>query len=280
MTALIPKHGIVQHVPMNYYHSLPSINSSKIADAFQSAAFYNWKHNLKKIAEEHSDALEFGQAMHTALLEPDIFKSKKVILPDFGDQRSPTNREKKQKFFAQLPEGAITLTEQDAETITEMLKVLLGHAKIPNMLNAGISELSAFWSEDGVDYRARADYISQKNKLLIDYKTTKDASVEGFAREVIKYNYQLKMAHYKRGFEMNGFKIEEVSIIAQEKKPPYHVNVFYLDPYFLECGEEDRQIGIKRIIEGNKNGNWIGYTEEIKHLTAPSWYVFQRENQV
>ena len=70
-------------------------------------------------------------------------------------------------------------------------------------------ESSFYWYEGETLCKLRSDVIrhpigqpySEKNIIIVDYKTTADCSPKGFVSSVRKYGYDLQASWYKRGYE-------------------------------------------------------------------------------
>ena len=59
---------------------------------------------------------------------------------------------------------------------------------------------------------------SEKNIIIVDYKTTADCSPKGFVSSVRKYGYDLQASWYKRGMKKRDLKVEGFYFVAQEKR--------------------------------------------------------------
>jgi hypothetical protein len=105
-------------------------------------------------------------------------------------------------------------------------------------------------------------------------KTTEDASPAGFARSVATFRYHVQAAHYLAGTQGKRFVF-----IAIEKKAPFAVAVYELDPVSLEVGEIARMADLLTYQMCDSSGQWPGYGNEIAPLTLPSWAFPKSESE-
>lgn len=270
----IPREGILLKMPPELYHKVDAMSSTKIKALLDSPAYFESVYVSKTIEEKQSKEMIFGTYAHIALLEPDIFLSRKVVLPDFGDLRSSKNRETKAEHLKNLPENCIILSPEESENINGMLRKLLHHSVIAGIFKDGISEVSGFWYDKEFDLwcRFREDYHVTKEKMLVDYKTTRSARTKQFTYQFQDLNYDMQMAHYRMGCRRLGLAVDDVLIVAQETEPPYLVNQFRVSEEYLEIGEQKRRYALTQYKEALKTGYWPGLREEIVDLVPSPYY--------
>lgn len=277
---VIPSQGILKNLDEKIYHAHHSISSSKIKEALKTPAHYYAKFVDESVEEEEKEAFRFGRLVHMALLEPAKFKLKAAIQPDWGlNKNSNAYKSKYADWLSSIPQDAVRLDERDAEKITAMLARLKSHSIIPNMMQDAVSEVSCFWVDKDEEFgpyfcRGRADLI-EIDGIMIDYKTTKSADLRLFQNDAFRLWYHVQMAHYRKGFRANGVKVNEVALIVQETTYPFLPRVFYMDEFFLDLGEQHREIGIKRILKAHKTNIFEGYPEQITTLTAPYYVMYE-----
>ena len=140
----------------------------------------------------------------------------------------------------------------------------------------GEHELSYFWTDEdtGLKCKVRPDSINHKLKVIVDYKTTDDAETERFMRQAIKLGYDLQASYYLDGVKANTGEDYIFVFIAQEKKPPYAVNILQADDIFIRSGREVYKAMLQTYKECSETGNWYGYLgekNEINSLGVPKW---------
>lgn len=252
---------IVPDMPAPDYHAHKAVSKSlldKLAKSPLHAKAY-----LDGIAEPPTPAMQFGTALHTAVLEPDRFASEYATWE--GDRRTKDGKAAYEKLLAS---GKSIISVADYDVITAMLSSILQHPIAGNLLKGGVVENSIFWTHPrtGLECKARPDYWIQDNDLIVDLKTTEDASPAGFARSIAAYRYHVQAAHY-----LDGAHAARFLFIAIEKKAPYAVGVYELDAEALTLGQAMRERDIEQYASCVEFDTWPGYATEIQTLTLPKW---------
>jgi exodeoxyribonuclease VIII len=103
--------------------------------------------------------------------------------------------------------------------------------------------------------------------VLVDLKTTNDASPEGFIWAVRRYLYHLQAAFYVDGWEAaGGGPIDEFIFIAVEKTPPFAVGLYRLPESALIKGRDLYRQGLDTFNRCLTRQVWPGYSQEIMTL--------------
>lgn len=211
--------------------------------------------------DENSPALIMGKAVHCRILEPQEFGKRYTIAPNI-DRRTKEGKERWHEFAIQT-EGLTILTKEQDKQIENIARAIYDHPAAAYLLaKPGQSEIMVNWQDKSlVDCRGVIDRLTDDG-LIIDIKTTDDASPVGFARSVRKYRYHVQAAFYSDGVpNSQGF-----FFIAVEKTEPYLVGVYYLMAEDLQRGREEYQQDIETFIECVKRDEWPGYGDTIQPL--------------
>ncbi len=139
--------------------------------------------------------------------------------------------------------------------------------------SGGRSEESFFWQdpETGLACKCRPDYL-RTDRILLDIKTTENASLEEFSRTLLKYNYHLSAAHYLDGVSaVTGQHCETFLIIACEKSAPYCVQVFEVDFGSIEKGRELCARSLQRYKNSKELPIPRGYSTDIVPINIPAY---------
>ena len=188
--------------------------------------------------------MKLGTATHCAILEPERFEIEYVEAP-VVDRRTKDGK----ALWNELEQsGRIVLSSEEYAKVTGMAKAMKDHELASKLVEGGIAEQSVYWNQkvSGLEVseilcKARPDYIKplKKGYVIVDIKTTQDASVYEFQRKAYyKYYYHLQAAHYVRGFEaVIGEKVIAFMYIAIESEPPYAISVFKAGEDYLKAGE-------------------------------------------
>lgn len=225
--------------------------------------------------EEPTPALIFGQMVHKLVLEPETFGDEFVIMPEC-DRR--TKEGKAQWFdFLQGAGDRTPIKAEDYEKALGMRNALMENDLIVKLLS-GKHEVPLFWTDEltGEKCKVRLDcFIPLSNgSIVIDYKSTNDASTESFMRSAINYGYDFQAAMYSEGVKNVTGKDAVFYFIVQEKEPPYAFNVLAADDRFVKRGFDIFRELIGTYHECKVSGNWYGYMgieNQINLLELPAW---------
>jgi hypothetical protein len=140
----------------------------------------------------------------------------------------------------------------------------------------GEHEISYFWVDEdtGLECKCRPDSINHKLKIVVDYKTCDNAETEHFMKQAIRLGYDLQAYMYQKGIKENIGEEYLFVFIAQEKKPPYAVNILQADDNFMASGKQIFREMLNVYKECSESGEWYGYLgrkPEINSLGVPKW---------
>jgi len=222
---------------------------------FQAGSTYNRK---------QSPALQIGSAVHCAVLEPEEFGNR-YALADY-DRRT---KEGKAAHVEMLDRGIEGLNSDMYMQVIGMQKSVLNHPVAKELLQGGDAEVSCFQTVDGIHVKARADYL-RKDGIIVDLKTTEDASPLEFAKSVLRYKYYRQAAWYTELFNRE-MDVNDFIFVVVEKSPPYAVAIYTLDSEAIEKGQQDCDRLFALYKHCLENDEWPGYSQEIQTLSLPKW---------
>ncbi|WP_050991864.1 PD-(D/E)XK nuclease-like domain-containing protein [Bradyrhizobium yuanmingense] len=196
------------------------------------------------------------------------------------------------------------LTREQFEQLRNMRDAIMAHPAASKLLSApGESELSAYWMQPVPDpktgdilgeqlCRVRPDFW-RKDGIIIDLKTTDDASEEEFARSIAKWRYHVQDSFYRHGIDAalrQGGAFEDFAaprafvFIAVEKTAcvvdgqAKGVAVYSLDEESRALGWQQWNEDLARYTKCQNSGEWPGYAINIRQIKLPAWQ-FQRAAQ-
>jgi hypothetical protein len=223
--------------------------------------------------KESTPAMKLGTDIHAAILQPDVFE-RYIVAPKF-DKRTKEGKAAALDFEASHP-GRTFIDEEKYAILAGCMESLRLHKVASEQLATGKCEQTVVWDEDGLLCKARPDIM--RDGVLIDVKTTQDASPAAFARQVANLKYTLQAAHYVRGVsKVTGVEHETFRVVAIETKPPFAIAVYELDFGTLEFGRAQWRNAIELYRECSAMNHWPGYKDEIQSLAVPSWVFNQAE---
>lgn len=189
-----------------------------------------------------------------------------------------------------LADSSVVVTKSEADMILSMIKEIdekhIEEKRARDLLINGEGEICAYWKDNefGVIWFVRLDYMRMwalpEGKWLFwitDLKTTKDASHEGFKKEIATWKYHLQSYIYRRVVRgITGMKVN-MTTIAVEKKAPIGVGVYEPE----DRADETAAWQIRRLLEKwrwcQTVGRWPKLPEYIQQIGPSSWYYWQIE---
>jgi len=231
--------------------------------------------------------MKFGSAYHNWVLEPDTFWDNYATRPAELERPSksqikakkPAEKTVKQieawnKFTASI-QGKDILKEEEVEQIRSMYHVLKEHPMASKLLfhKAVHTEKAMFWKDPltNIPCRGKIDLV-REGHILVDLKTTKDASPRGFVKSVANYRYHVQAASYSGGYrQITGEYVKAFVFVAQEKTPPYVVATYTLSAESLLEGEIQYNKNLATYTECMLAEKWPAYSDDIEELNLPGW---------
>lgn len=242
------------------YDQIKALNYSGAKQILRSPLHYQAFLNEEK---KDTPALRMGRLVHLASLQYDVFQAEVHVGPDV-DKRSKEWKE----FKAGIADGVDIITADENAQITAIAKSARGAIQNLKLTDCEM-EQSVESHYHGINIKGRPDLVGKNPEgetVVVDVKTTTDASIEQFAKDVASYKYHLQAAFY---LEMTSAK--KFYIVAVEKEPPYACCTYLLSDDSIQEGKRlmDKAVNIYKMCE--TFGNWPGYTDEVRPLTIPKW---------
>ena len=255
----------MSEVSMEEYREHPGLGSSDVSAMLRSPAHYR----ARQAGQADSDATRQGRLIHEAVLEPALFAGRE-LRPKF-DRRTKVGKAGHAEWEENKAlHGLRDIGPEDFELCEAVADAVMNHSKASDLLTlAPQREESVFWEEDGVYCKARFD--ARGPGMLVDLKTTRDASAHAFGRAVAQYGYHIQAAHYIEGAYAALGADCEYTIIAVEKTEPFAVAVYMLDAFYFDKARALRKVALQRYAGCVKNDVWPGYSEKVQMLAAPEW---------
>lgn len=274
----IKYNGLVKITDEEYFSS-PAINASALKDILHTPAKYKQK-NMVGEKKEPTDAMKFGTLLHKAIFETKEFKEKVIIRPKF-DKRTKVGKAGFAEWESNLKGDELVLDEKLIDNLVGMLESVRSNEMITNMLVESQFEVSGFWHDEelGIDCKCKFDALTESG-WIIDLKSSVDASMVGFSKQMAKLRYDISAAWYCRGYKnIFGKDPKGYVFIPVEKEPPYLYAIYKANPTVLGCGEfgggetdgymQAAEL-LRKCIELNE---WPGYGEKAQDIAMPSWFI-------
>jgi len=225
---------------------------------------------------------DYGNAAHKLVLG----NGPKLIVIDHDTWNT---KEAKAAVADARAEGGIPLKQHEMQMVKDMAAAIRRHPLASALLEPayGAPEQSGFWIDEasGIRCRVRFDWLPshQEGRLIIpDYKTTADASNDAMQKDIDKYGYNCQADWYETGARALGLgdHTAELLLIAQEKKPPYLVNVIGITLGSRVIAGAKNRHAIETFAQCESTGYWPGYADhEPNYLELPG-YAETRDKEI
>jgi len=265
-------------------------------------------------AQKETEALRFGRWCHQRILTPEEVKA--IVTPETypatakgekkpGDKKAPeitvnkpwnwnANYCKEWRKEKQA-EGLEVISPEDDKKTLAMGAAVFSHpfaASLLTELKTREASLFANLAFDGRGYfcKMRADVVPVA--ALADYKTTQDASPEGFCKSAANYGYHRQATLYRfiwnsifpGGEKGKRARRDDFFFIAQEKEPPFAVAVYRMTDEAFEVGYAELcqrfEIINRALTIKPEEKNAAAYGCEAMPLDLPQWHIKQVAERV
>lgn len=260
------------------YRQHPAVSRSDLWHFHESPQKFLYH---KEHPAEPTPALLFGQVFHKLALEPADFENEYAVAPQC-DRRTKEGK----ALWAAFQEAAVDkviVPSEMYDQAMEMVKSLMAVPFAAKLLN-GRREVPFFWNDPltGEACKCRVDCINEdfSQPIVVDLKSTTDATTEAFTRAAINYGYDLQSAMYAEGVEANIMQKPLFVFIAVEKDPPYAVNILQADELLMKRGYGLYRSYLDTYHDCKVTGNWYGYlgkNNQINTLALPTWLAKEVE---
>jgi len=248
------------------YRAIKAASKSALDQFARSPAHY--KHVIiEGNRPEATPAMQIGSAFDTLLLTPELFAEQFVQAPDVRRGTKVWDE------FEQSVAGRTPIKGDDLARLDGMVTAVRNHPAASALLSGGHSQVSYTWTDEatGLDCKGRADYV-RDDGIIVDVKTTMDASPAGFARSVLNYRYFAQAAMYLEAqTQSGGPTTDQFCFIAVEKEPPFAVAVYALDPAALSLGFQTIARDLQGLAKCMAEDSWPAYSPRVETLSLPRY---------
>lgn len=198
--------------------------------------------------------------------DPDV-----VFLDDVKEQHAAEN------------DGKIIISDEEYAKAEAIAAAIKAHPIASKLLapGTGTAELSCYWVDEktGVLCRCRPDFW-RHDDIVVDLKTTNDASPEGFAKSIHNWRYHVQDPFYQDGIrasiEQSGSDRKQPKaflFVAVEKTAPYAVGVYRLDSDSADIGRREYRDDLDTYAACLGTDKWPGYGDKIQAIGLPDWRI-------
>jgi len=264
--------GVYLNVTREEYDRVDRANFSTIKHMKKSPAHV--RAVMMEKVKEDTDALRVGRAVGVATLEPERFFASYAVWD--GGRRYGKEWDKFQEKCA----GLEILTEDQYQLVKALAEAARSNEYSAPYFRGGAAEVTLLWTHTepangvpgfSVDCKGRIDFAAEAG-AIVDLKTAKDASPDGFSRAAWNYDYHVQAAMYVDGYAAaHGGELLPYVLVVVEKEEPFLVQVYRMPEHMLDIGRDTYRGYLKRFHQCRTENRWPGYADGPIDLELPRW---------
>ena len=283
------------------YHSSAGVSRSKLM-LLDKSPYHYWYEVLSGEYEKKAPtpAMKIGSLFHTLLLEPELFTNEFCIKPVLQDVPPPAllkevGREQYELVkagrllvqeynktlmdeFAIESQGKTIISQDEFDKTYKMVSLIKRHEIVQTLLSEAKFERSIYWTdkETGIQFKARPDIWA--SKMIVDLKTTADASEHAFMRSSLTYGYYLQAGMMFEACKAIGEPIEMFVHLLCEKEAPHVPAVYIMKDEALQFGIDQFTKLKRQLRECLDKDEWPSYP--VRELSVPKYALNQIEGDL
>ena len=247
------------------YHSLDAISSTAVKTV-SSQSVAHWLGQERK----ETPALAIGTAIHSLTLEPE--KGEVARGPETRRGNAWGEAVELAKSFNP---DAVVLPSGEYDKVEAIAASARAHPVMQDYLEHQDSkiEMSIVLTDPdyGFELRARPDLFNDSNGMMIDHKSTIDASPRGFARSAVNFGYFTQAAFYRRVLTLEGLPVSDFIFLAVEKDAPYATCAHAVSPEGMAYGDTMMHRALEDIARYKETGEISTGWPDMVTLSPPAW---------
>ena len=265
------KDGLYPNMANDEYHATDALSRSDIMKFRKTAHHFNMRH-LTPFKE--TEAMALGSLVHTLVLEPHLVQ-KDYYFGEKFDRRTKAGKLGHAQQV-ELSENKILVLPEQAQEAEAMASEIFDNKKAANLFDGCIMEESIFWTHEatGLKLKSRPDarkIINEKQSIIVDLKTTKDASEHKFKWSCVDYGYYWQAATLKLALESIGQEMTQFIIVCVENSAPYVTAIYVMEQDAINQAVADLERWYLAIAECYKTNEWPGYG--VASLGMPKYMI-------
>lgn len=227
------------------------------------------RERLYSDGDKESSAMLIGELVHCIVLETEEVSKRFIGAPNI-DRRTKAGKQMWADFVIEA-QDRILVDQKTFDIASCMAMNVLEQEISSSALKGCVIERSILWhdNESGLDFKCRPDAYNPANGIVVDLKTTKDASYRGMQGSSVRYGYFLQAAMIRAALEHHGLKFSKYVLLCVENTEPYVCAPFIIDDSALDSGLAEFSF-LKRKLATCLHENKFEH-HPLKTLLYPSW---------
>jgi len=267
------------------YYAVKALSHSMLSCLAQSPMECKMRYvdDPTTLPPKDSAAFAMGHAVHCLALEPERFEERFVSFPKV-DRRTKDGKEFAARFEAEN-KGKIILDPQEFQDAMACVQALNNHADFATiMAQPRRVEVPFEFDLFGHRFKAKPDCIVDSMRLIVDIKTTDDASPHKWRWSAVDYGYHRQQYIYQEALaQATGKTYRFYFAVVEKPKPstrgiPPTVALYELDSETMEMAAQDTWWLVQDYETRLKTNDWQRfYSSGIVPLRLPRRRVYEGE---
>jgi exodeoxyribonuclease VIII len=267
------------------YYANKALSHSKLSCLAQNPMEFKMRYvdDPPTLPPKESDAFAMGHAVHCLALEPESFSDRFFVLPKI-DRRTKEGK----AAYAEIQEASKSKTLLDGDDYADAIacvQALNNHPKFATiMAQPKRVEVPFEFDLFGHKFKAKPDCIVDSMRLIVDIKTTDDASPHRWQWSAVDYGYHRQAWIYQKAIEAAcGAEYRFIFAVVEKPKPstrgiPPTVALYELDSDTMRMGCEDTFALVREYERRTETNDWQQpYSSGIVPLRLPKRRVYSEE---
>lgn len=271
--------GQVLAITMAEYLELDAVSRSDLKLIGQETPLA-WKWQQDRPQErKRTPAMDLGDAVHRAVLEPDLFETSVAVYEGKQDDRIEAWRD-----FEAEHEGWTILKPAQYERAIMVRDAVARARATQTVLRQGLAEQALLWTDPdtGEPVKSRPDFWNLDRGYVVDVKTTYSLKDKALDNAVAEHAYDVQAAMWHHGSaelpdEAPSIKHTYHLWVATEGPPDFRLRELSAD--WLESGSLLFQEWLHTYHVCKRKNEWPGYTKKIEPHPMPHRLRKRREKE-
>jgi hypothetical protein len=270
---------------MSEYYEIKALSHSMLSCLAQNPMECKMRYidDPPSLPPKDSAAFAMGHAVHCLALEPNEFEERFAVPPKV-DRRTTAGKVAWAEYLADC-EGKTILDDQDHADAMACVQALNSHAQFAAiMAQPRRVEVPFEFELFGHKFKAKPDAIIDSMRLIVDIKTTDDASPHRWQWSAVDYGYHRQAYIYQQAVQLETNEwYRFIFAVVEKPKPstrgiPPTVALYELDSDTVRMGLEDACGLVLQYERRTKENDWQQpYSNGIVPLRLPKRRVYEGE---
>lgn len=259
---------VLQCMDMSLYQMLPAYSRSDLM-LVKKSGFHLRAKRERLYEDKENDSMLLGELVHCLVLEPEQTLNRYIGAPNL-DRRTKEGKRLYAEFLEQA-EGKTIVDEATFEKASCMASNVIEQDIAANALKGCIIERSIVWTdeESGLEFKCRPDAYNPQTGIVVDLKTTKDASYRAMQGSSARYGYFLQAAMIREALIFHKLKFSKYLLLCVENAAPYVYRPLLIGEAALDSGLNEFSYLKKKLALCLHRNEYEHYP--LAELLYPSW---------